>query len=202
MVQKSKRLKMPVTSRESFGTNASRRMRAAGRVPGNVYGMNMGSFAVSVDPREVENVVYSDSGRNTIFTLAMEGSDQSRDVMLRELQRHPVTDQLIHVDFLRVDPKQELHVSVPVELVGTPEGVKNDGGILDFVHRSVEVSCLPDSIPEHFNVDVSALEIGHHISVKDLTAPEGVQILDDEESILAVVAAPRAEEEVEVVDED
>lgn len=201
MAQKKTRLKMPVVSRVEFGKNASRRVRVTGRIPANVYGMKMDSFAVTVDPREVESVLYSDSGRNTIFTLAMEGSDSSRDVMLRELQRDPVTDRLIHVDFMRIDPKQELHISVPVELSGTPEGVRNESGILDFVHRKVEVTCLPDSIPENLVVDVSELHIGQHVSVKDLVVPEGVKILDDEEAILAVVAMPRAEEE-EVVDED
>jgi large subunit ribosomal protein L25 len=106
------------------------------------------------------------------------------------------------VDFVRVDPNRVLNVDVPVRLLGTPEGVKNEGGIIDFVHREVAVACLPAAIPEHFDVDVSALHVGQHVSVKDLGEVPHVEILDDPETILAVVAAPKAEEVETVAEEE
>jgi large subunit ribosomal protein L25 len=119
--------------------------------------------------------------------------------MLRELQRDPVTERLLHVDFLRIDPDRPMHVSVPVRLLGMAEGVKNEGGILDFVQRQVEVSCLPANIPESLAVDISELHLNQNVAVKQLEVGEGIEILDDPESILAVVVPSRAAE-VEVAE--
>jgi len=199
------RVVVTVETRDEFGKNACRRLRAAGKIPATVYGMNMPSFSVAVDPRGVEEVIRMSSGRNTIFTLSLAGGEQSRAVMLREMQRDPVSESLVHVDFVRVDPDKRIQVRVPVRLVGTPEGVKNEAGLMDFVHREVEVACLPAAIPEHLDVDVSHLHLNQHVSIKELHVEEGVEIVDDPETILAVVAAPRvevveapAEEEAEV----
>jgi large subunit ribosomal protein L25 len=195
MASSNEQLVVGVDAREGKGKNACRRMRATGKVPGNVYGMKLDSFAVSVEARRIEEILRLGSGRNTIFTLSLGDGQQSRAVMLRELQRDPVSERLVHVDFLRVDPTKKVHVQVPVRLLGTPEGVKNEGGVIDFVHREVEVSCLPSAIPEHLDVDVSHLHINQNVAVKELTATEGVEILDDLETILAVVASPRVEVE-------
>jgi len=162
-------------------------------VPGNVYGMNLDSFAVSVEARRIDEILRLGSGRNTIFTLSLGDGKDSRAVMLRELQRDPVSERLVHVDFLRVDPTKTVHVQVPVQLVGIPEGVKNDGGVVDFVHRQVEVACLPSAIPDQLDLDISHLHINQNISVRELGATVGVEILDDPDTILAVVASPRAE---------
>jgi large subunit ribosomal protein L25 len=194
MASTSKAIVVEVEPRRNLGKNHSRRMRREGRVPANVYGMELKPFAVSVDPRRIEDVLRLESGRNTILTLAMSGAGQSREVMLREMQRDPVSEKLVHIDFVRVDPTKALHVAVPVRLLGTATGVKNEAGVLDFVHRQVEVSCLPVAIPEHLDVDISELHIGQHVSVKDLAAVANVEFLDDPETILAVVSAPRVEE--------
>jgi large subunit ribosomal protein L25 len=193
MERVAERAHVEVQARADRGKNANRRIRAAGRIPGNVYGLNLDPYAVSVDPRSVEQVLRLSTGRNTIFRLQLAGGKESRDVMIRELQRDPVTDRLIHVDFVRVDLTKAVTVSVPVHLVGTPTGVKNEGGVLDFVQRSVEVSCLPDAIPEQLDVDVSELHVNQNVAVKDLVVGEGITVEDDPEAILAVVAAARAE---------
>ena len=186
---------LEVAARSETGKNACRRIRAVGQVPGNVYGMDLPAFAITMDPRQIEDFLRVGSGRNTIFTLSASGGKETREVMIRELQRDPITERLWHVDFVRVDPKMTVRINVPVHLLGTPEGVKSEGGLIDFVHRTVAVSCLPSSIPEHFEVDVSELHIGQHVSVKDLEARGDFEILDDGEMIIAVVAAPRAEAE-------
>jgi len=150
---------------------------------------------VSVDPKQIDSVLMLESGVNTVFTLALKGESNTREAMIKELQRHPVHDHVVHVDFVRVDPNKAIHVRVPVRLVGTPEGVRNEGGVIDFIHREVEVECLPGEIPEHLDVDVSELHLNQHVSVGDLSLTERVKLLDDPTQTLAVVVPPRVEEE-------
>jgi large subunit ribosomal protein L25 len=193
MARATETINIEVESRSVTGKNACRRIRAAGKIPANVYGLGLPPFAVAVEPRRVEEVLRMGSGRNTIFRLSLAGGKETRDVMLRELQRDPVSDDLVHVDFARVDLSKPVTVSVPVQLQGMAEGVKNEGGIMDFVQRSVQVSCLPTQIPESLLVDVTGLHLNQNVAVKDLTAGEGITILDDPASIIAVVVASRAE---------
>lgn len=195
MASSIEQIVVSVDSREDRGKNFCRRLRAGGKVPGNVYGMNLDSFAVSVEGRRIEEVLRLGSGRNTIITLSLGDGKDNRAVMLRELQRDPVSERLVHVDFMRVDPTKTIHVQVPIHLIGTPEGVRVDDGVVDFVHRQVEVACLPTAIPDHLEVDISHLLINQNIAVKELVTGEGVEILDPPETILAVVASPRVETE-------
>jgi large subunit ribosomal protein L25 len=204
---KSSKVNVEVEARTETGKNACRRIRMAGKIPGNVYGMDLAPFAVAVDPKGVEEVLALSSGRNTIFSLTLAGGTENRDVMLREMQRDPVTERLLHVDFLRIDPSKRMIVQVPIRLHGLAEGVKNEGGILDFVQRTVAVSCLPADIPEQFDIDISELHLNQNVAAKELEVGEGVEILDDPESILAVVVPTRvieepvAEEEEEAAEE-
>ncbi len=193
MADKRETIVVEVDRRIPEGTNASRRLRAAGRVPANVYGLGMPPFAVAVDPRKIDEVLHSPGGRNTIFTLSLEGGQQTRSVMLREVQRHPVTERLVHVDLLRFDPTKRIQVRVPVRLVGTPVGVRLESGILDFVHREVQVECLPANIPEHLDVDVTELHVNQNVSVRNLSAEADVRVLDAEDTILAVVTYAKEE---------
>jgi large subunit ribosomal protein L25 len=190
---------LEVEARADRGKNACRRIRASGRVPGNVYGLDRPPFMVAVDPRRIEELLRRGSGRNTVFTLRLVGQDSKRDAMIRELQRDPLTDRPVHVDFVRIDATKAVHVRVPIRLLGLATGVKNEGGILDFVHREVEVECLPGLIPEHLDVDVSELHLNQHATFSDLVAPEGVRVLGDPGEIIAVVSTPKAEEEPAVV---
>jgi large subunit ribosomal protein L25 len=182
-----------VEPREDLGKGAAKRFRKSGQVPASVYGLKMDPFSVTVPYRRIEEVLHLATGRNTILTLAMSGKNQRRQVMIRDLQRDPVTSRVTHVDFVRVDPNKEVDVNVPIQLIGTAEGVKNEGGILDFVHREVPVSCLPSAIPEHLDVDVSALHLNQHVSVEDIPTTEGVTITADPSMIIAVVSATKVE---------
>lgn len=176
------------------GKNAARRLRKVGNVPAIVYGLGLPPFPVAVNSKRIEEVLRLESGRNTIFTLALAGQDKSRAVMLKALQRDPVSERLVHVDFVRVDLTRRIRVSVPVRLIGVPEGVKTDGGLLEFITRQVEVECLPSDIPEHIDIDVSALRLNQHVSVSDLPKTERVDLLTDGDTVLCLVALPKAEE--------
>lgn len=190
----SKEIVVEVSERTDLGKGASGRMRRSGMVPGIVYGLNVPPFPVLAESRRIEQVLGLETGKNTIFNLALSGKSESRAVMIRDLQRDPVSDRLVHVDFIRVDLSKTVRVKVPVRLVGVPEGVKTEGGILEFVMRQVEVECLPTRIPEHLDVDVSGLHMNQHLSVSDLPRNEGVDILEDADAILCVVSPPRMEE--------
>lgn len=194
-------INVDVETRTETGKNACRRLRAAGRIPANVYGLGLAPYAVTVDPRRIEDVLRTGSGRNTIFRLSLAGGKETREVMLRELQRDPVSDRLVHVDFARVDPAKPITVSVPVQLEGLAYGVKNEGGILDFVQRSVQVSCLPLAIPDKLVIDISELHLNQHVAVKDIAVEAGITVVDDPSAIIAVVVASRAEIAEEAVAE-
>lgn len=191
-----KNIVVEVDSRTERGKNAARRLRQNGLVPGIVYGMAKPPFAISASPKRLEEILHSESGRNTIFKLALTGADQQRSVMIRELQRDPVTDRIRHVDFVRVDLEKPVKVNVPIRITGIAYGVKTEGGVLEFVTRQVEVECLPADIPEHLDLDVTELHINKHASVSDLALGEKFKILTDPDAIIVVVAAPRAEEVV------
>ena len=186
--------------RSDLGKNASRRLRRSGGLPGVVYGLDRPPFTVGVGARKIEDVLSLETGRNTIFTLSLAGQDRTRAVMIKALQRDPVTERLVHVDFVRVDLAKAVRVNVPIRVIGIAEGVKTDGGLLEFVLRQVEVHCLPADIPEHLDLDVTALRLNQHLSVKDLPVKERVTILDDPEAIICVVAIPK-EEAAPVVEE-
>src|SRR5580765_1192440 len=160
-----KNIVVEVQDRAEHGKNASRRLRREGGVPGALDGLNRPPHPVAVASRKIEEVLGSDTGRNTIFTLALAGQDRSRAVMIKALQRHPVTERLVHVDFVRVDLDKSVRVKVPIRLLGIAEGVKTEGGLLEFVHRTVEVECLPADIPEHVDVDVSGLHLNQNLAV-------------------------------------
>lgn len=195
-----KNVVVEVDPRTEKGKNAARRLRKAGKVPGIVYGMGRPPFSVAASPKRLEEILHLESGRNTIFKLALTGADQSRAVMIRDLQRDPVTDQVVHVDFVRVDLEKAVTVKVPIRIVGLSIGVKNEGGVVEFVTRHVEVECLPEDIPEHFDVDVTELHISQHLSVSDLTVGPKVKLLEEADTIVVVIAAPKAEETPAVVE--
>ncbi len=183
-----------VVPRTDLGKNASRRYRRAGKVPAVIYGAGQPAVSVLVDPHRVDEILKLEAGRNTIFSLSVSGKSEAGAVMIKALDRDPVTDDYRHVDLVRVRLDRAVHVKVPVRLLGLAEGVKNEGGVLEFVIREIEVECLPREIPEHIDVDVSGLHVNQGIPVKDLRLKEGVKILGDLEGVVVVVAPPRAEE--------
>jgi len=151
------------TPREGkFNKNAARRVRAAGKIPAVVYGAGQASVAVTVDPRIITKILHSDSGHNTIFDLDVAGAQVK--AMVVDWQHDPVKGALLHIDLKRIAMDKAMQVSVPIQLIGVPLGVKAQGGILEHVLREVEVECLPSDIPGHLDVDVSALEINGSVS--------------------------------------
>lgn len=191
-----------VRLREQTGKNANRRLRAAGEIPAVVYGGDADSAAIRVDGKSVQTLI-REGGENAVFQLQLEGTDRTRHTMIRDLQWNPLTGALVHIDFQRVKMDQEVQVSVPIALIGTPEGVRNEGGIVEFVTREIAVVCLPGDIPSSIELDVEPLHIGQHVEIGELTLPDAVRLEDDESRVVVSVAAPRlAEEEEEVSEED
>ncbi len=190
-----------VKARQTFGSNANRRLRKEGLIPGVVYGQGKESIAIAVDPRRIKEILSSASGGNTIFQLQMSEGEQvfSLDMMLRDIQVDPTTDGLLHVDFLRLDMATAIQVKVPLELLGTAKGVKEQGGRLDFIHRELNIECLPADIPDSVTVDVAEMEIGDSVRVKDLTLGERMTFLDSDEMVVLVLNQPKmvVEEEPE-----
>lgn len=191
-----------VRVREQIGKNANRRLRAAGEIPAVVYGAGADTAAIRVDAKMVQGLI-REEGENAVFLLQLEGTDRTRHTMIRDLQWNPLTGALVHIDFQRVKMDQEVQVSVPIELVGTPEGVRNEGGMIEFVTREVGVICLPGDIPSSIELDVEQLHIGQHVEVSDLELPDAVQLDADENRVVVSVSAPKlADEEDEEADEE
>ena len=158
--------------RDGRGKNEARRLRGSGRIPAVVYGARKDGQApegvpVAVDPKEVLRILHSESGANTLINLKLDGSAESR-VMVRDYQLDPVTHQLLHADFYQLSMDKAIVVSVPIVIKGEPAGVKQQGGLLDFVTREIQVQCLPTDIPERIDVDVSELMLHQSVRVKDL----------------------------------
>jgi large subunit ribosomal protein L25 len=181
------------TPREGkFNKNAARRVRVSGKIPAVVYGAGQDSVAVSVDPRVITRILHSDSGHNTIFDLDVTGSTVVK-AMIVDWQHEPIKGALLHIDLKRIAMDQAMRVSVPIQLIGVPVGVKSQGGILEHVLREVEIECLPTDIPSHLDVDVSGLEINAAIHVSDLPHSGSIKFLDDESLTVAHVTAIREE---------
>jgi large subunit ribosomal protein L25 len=155
--------------------------------------------AVSVDPRVITKILHSDSGHNTIFDLDVTGASVVK-VMIVDWQHEPIKGALLHIDLKRIAMDKMMKVSVPIQLVGVPVGVRSQGGILEHTLREVEIECLPNDIPSHLDVDVSALELNGAIHVSDLPHSGSIKFLDDEGLTVAHVAAIREEVVAETAD--
>lgn len=184
-----------VQPREEHGKNASRRLRAAGRIPAVVYGAGLEPAAIHVGERKIQELLRQGMGENTVFLLKLSDSGKSRHTIIRDMQLDATNGQMIHIDFQRVKMDEEVRVTVPVEIHGVPYGVKTDGGMLDFITRELEISCLPGSIPAHLDLDVTELHVGQHVEAKDLEIPEGVTLLDEPERVIVSIAGKQAAEE-------
>ena len=185
-----------VEERAEAGRNEARRMRKGGRIPAVLYGSGKPVLRLSVDPRSIETVLHSEAGENTLLQLHLKGREAQRHAMLKEYQLDPITGRLMHADFIRIEMSARLTVSVPVRPVGTAPGVKEQGGLLEIVHREIEVECLPADIPEHIQVDVSELRMGEPIRLADLKPAGNYRFVEEPDTVIITVLAPRAEEEV------
>ena len=187
--------------RTAVGKAEAKRLRRALRIPGIVYGGPQGPLPVVVSPQELLSAL--GAGENVLINLSLGGTEeiQTRMVILKELQLDPVKGRPLHADFLEVSMERKIRVEVPVVLAGESVGVKSKGGILEQPLRQLFVECLPLNIPERITVDVSALDIGDAIHVRDLTVGEGVRILEDAGRVVTSVVALAAEEVAAPVEE-
>jgi large subunit ribosomal protein L25 len=184
---------LEATGRDSFGKNEARRTRRGGRIPGVLYGEGRDATPISVEPRALLRILHSESGANTLISLKLAGAGDTR-VLVKDFQLDPVTHQMLHADFYRVAMDKTLEVTVPVTIKGEPKGVKQQGGILEFVRREIVVSCLPADIPEHIEVDVSELLLHQGIRVRDVATNPKWKPLTEGDAMLVHVIMPKAEE--------
>jgi large subunit ribosomal protein L25 len=180
--------------RSDFGKNASRRIRKTGRIPAILYGEGEANVALVLDKKDVFRILRSETGENTIFQIVFDA--EKRDVMFKDLQTDPSTDELLHADLIQIAMDKAIRVAVPVELAGEPVGVKTEGGFIDFMTREVEIECLPGNIPERLTVDIAGLHLHQSLKVADIVAPEGVKIMSDPGTVVILIQVPH-EEKVE-----
>ncbi len=172
------------------------KLRNQGRVPATIYGSKTTPQNLELNDRELTNLLHHSVSENILVDLAVENDARGqRLALLQEVQHHPLSGKVLHVDFHEISPDETVTVQVPVETVGEAVGVKTGGGILEHILHKIKVRCLPKHLPENILIDVSHLEIGKSIHLGDLKAPEGVQILGDKHISVVAVAEPRAEEE-------
>ena len=185
-----------VPKRDTFGKAAIRELKQSGMIPAVVYGLTEPPVAIAISPKAVARVLASDTGMNSVMFLQREGTDIKRHVIIKDLQRDPITGRLRHVDFMRVDMTLKVRVKVPVRLLGTSIGVKGQGGVLDFAHREIEVECLPSLIPAHIDVDITNLNVGDSVRFEQLVLAPNVVITGDAHQVFCSVHGKSAEEEV------
>lgn len=183
--------------RTDRGKNQARRHRAAGRLPAVVYGSAgaggaQGAVSVTVDPKALSRLLHSESGTNTIISLSLDGT--TVPVLVKDFLLQPVTHALLHADFYRVAMDRKLIVTVPVTLKGEARGVKQQGGVLDFVTRQIEVECLPSDIPESIEVDVSELLLNQGIRIRDVAQDVKWTSLSEPDTMLVHVVTVKVEE--------
>jgi len=188
---------LEAVKRTDKGKNEARRHRAAGRLPAVVYGTAKDGKApvgvpVTVDPKGLMRILHSDSGVNTLITLQFDGG--TTQVLVKEYQRDPITQALLHADFYQLAMDKAIVVTVPVSLRGEARGVKVGGGLLDFVTREIQVECLPADIPEHIEVDVTNLDLHGSIRLRDVVTDAKWKPVTDGDTMLVHVVMPKAEE--------
>ena len=186
------------TVRESRGKNEARRTRREGMVPAVVYGAaskgaDRSATAIAVAPKALLKILHSESGANTLISLKVAGLGDAR-VLVKDYLLDPITHQVLHADFFRVAMDRALRVTIPVVVKGEPKGVKQQGGILEFIRREIEVECLPADIPEHVEVDVSELMLHQGIRVREIAANPKWKAVSDPDMMLVHVILPKAEE--------
>ena len=184
---------LEAVERTERGKNEARRLRAAGRIPAVVYGVKEGGRAIAVDPKTLAKILRTELGANTLISLKLAGGSDTR-VLVKEYQIDPVTHQLLHADFYRVAMDKVIRVTVTVVPRGEPKGVKQQGGVLDIVHRQLELECLPADIPEHIEVDVSEMMVGQSVRVRDLATSDKWKAVSDPDMMLMHVIIPKVEE--------
>ncbi|MEW6322924.1 MAG: 50S ribosomal protein L25 [Acidobacteriota bacterium] len=194
---------LEAVQRSTRGKNDARRLRASGRIPAVVYGAQkagdaVAPLAIAVDPKPLTRILH-DSGANTLITLKVDGAGEAR-VLVKDLLVDPTTSQLMHADFYRVNMDRKVTVEVPIVLRGEPKGVKLQGGVLDFLQREVELECLPGNIPEHIEIDVSEMNLGDAVYVRDIAPNASWNMVTPGETMLVHVVALKVAAEPEAAE--
>lgn len=191
----SEEVTIEVERRELTGKSSNAKLRRADAIPAVVYGGARDPISIQVPRKTLINIFKDGGSENRIFLLKLAGTEQSRHAMIRDMQVDPITNQVAHVDFMRIDMSRRIRVKVHIEIQGVAYGVKTESGVLDFVTREIEVECLPSAIPQSIVVDVTDVHVGQHLEVKDLVLPDGVILSDDPERVVLSIAHAKAEAE-------
>jgi large subunit ribosomal protein L25 len=186
--------------RETFGKNASRRLRRNGMVPVILYGAKEVNVPLILNKREIFQILRSEAGENTVFEVSF--NSETKNAMIKELQKNPVTDEIIHADLIQIALDKVIRVSVPVVTVGDAIGVKTEGGFVDFITREIEIECLPKDIPEQIEIDISELHLRQSFKIEEAVLPNEIKLVSDPETILVHIEEPAKEEEIEVEEEE
>ena len=191
-----KETKLTAKPREAKGSAASGRLRRTGWFPAVVYGEGRPGLDIQLNEHDFVMMLRSHRSENMILDLAVEGQEKTYKVMLKAMQHHPITGRVIHVDFYEVSMTRAIQIEVPVKLVGVPNGVTNQGGMLEHVMRTMALECLPGDVIEELELDVTALDIGDSLRVRDVPVDTSkFKLLDDLDQVIVAVAAPRLEAE-------
>jgi large subunit ribosomal protein L25 len=191
---------LQAASRTATGKGAARSLRRDGKVPGVIYGHGREAEAVTIDKSALNKMLFGISAGTTILDVAVDGRAPVK-ALIREIQRDSLRPaEIIHLDLYEVRSDEEITLAVPIRLIGIPDGVRNFGGVLDHVLRELEVEVLPSNIPDHVDLDVTALTIGHSLFVRDVKV-ENAKVLNDPDTPICTVVAPRTEEAPAVVEE-
>jgi large subunit ribosomal protein L25 len=190
---------LKATLRESIGSGESRRLRNDGLLPAVVYGLGMEPVSIALNAREFTSALKTEAGSNVILNL--EVGKNKYTTLAREIQRHPYKNEFLHIDLIQIDLTQKVEANVQINFLGTPVGVKDEGGLVQTINSTITVSTLPSSIPSSLDLDIADLSVGENATALDVKLPEGVELAaEDDDSILVTITLPRAaieEEETE-----
>lgn len=178
------------TARDITGKGAARSLRSRGQVPAVIYGHDIKPQPLSLNARDLDKLLSHIQAESTVIEVTVDG--HTSKTLIREIQRHPIKRQILHVDFQALVAGEKVTVSIPIVLIGIPEGVRLEGAVLDQTLRELEIEVDPSNIPDHVELDVNNMVIGDSLHVSDIKLPEGVEVQNDPETSVAVVAAPRA----------
>ena len=178
--------------REVFGKNASRRLRRNGMIPVILYGAKDVNIPLTLNKKDVFQILRSESGENTVFEVSF--NSETMNAMIKDLQKNLVTDEIIHADLIQIALDKAIRVSVPVVTVGDAVGVKTEGGFVDFINREIEIECLPKDIPEQIEIDISELHLRQSFKVEEVVLPGEITMISDPETILFHIEEPAKEE--------
>lgn len=198
-------MKIKVSKRKKVGTGPSRRLRVKGEIPGVIYGSDIEATPIKIDLAQWKEIIKAQESGKKLMELSIKGDrkKKSYNIMIKEVQRHPITRDVLNVDFHSISLKEKVRASIPIVFVGESIGVKEESGILEHHLRAVDVECLPKDIPEHFDLNIDNLKIGDVLRVSDIKKEEEIEILLDPDDVILLIAVPSIEEiEEEVVEEE